>query len=103
MILVDDPIYFWHGKYWCHMVSDTSLDELHTFAASLGLKRAWFQKQGTLPHYDITANKRQEAISKGAVAVDGKRLFVWAIRGSRVSPEQLQRVEGFKAKYPKTW
>ena len=28
---------------WCHMVSDTSEEELHAFAARIGLKREWAQ------------------------------------------------------------
>lgn len=32
-----------------HLVSDVSFEELHAFAASVGLKRIWFQRD----HYDI--------------------------------------------------
>jgi hypothetical protein len=52
-----------------HMQADTE-EELHTFAARLGLKRAWFQA-GSRPeaaHYDLTAGKRQQALALGAVA-----------------------------------
>ncbi len=49
-----------------HMMSDTSLEELHQFAESLGLKRSWFQRSGGA-HYDVAMGKRKLALEKGAV------------------------------------
>lgn len=42
-----------------HLVADT-LNELHSFAEYIGLKRCWFQTALRHPHYDVTgaANKR---------------------------------------------
>jgi hypothetical protein len=45
------------------------IEELHRFAARLGLKRAWFQGQGAVPHYDLTAGIRARAVRLGAVEV----------------------------------
>jgi Protein of unknown function (DUF4031) len=59
-----------HGRSWCHMVSDESLDELHAFALELGLRRAWFQGD----HYDLTDGMRARAIAAGAVSVDVREL-----------------------------
>jgi uncharacterized protein DUF4031 len=42
MILVD-PIRRHQSGEWCHMVSDESVEELHEFAARIGLKRKSFQ------------------------------------------------------------
>jgi hypothetical protein len=54
---------------WSHLMADTD-DELHAFAACLGLKRAWHQKPGTpISHYDVTESKRQLALELGAVPV----------------------------------
>ena len=60
-----------------HLVSDTSLEELHRFAASIGLKRYWFQgKQKRHPHYDLTTNrKRAQAIAAGAILVSSRELL----------------------------
>ncbi len=55
----------WRYPESCHMWAD-SLDELHAFAARLGLKRAWFQNNPKLPHYDLTAARRARAINLGA-------------------------------------
>lgn len=61
-----------------HLVSDTSLEELHAFAAKIGLKRCWFSnKRGKrLPHYDLTtARKRDTAITAGAERVGTRALL----------------------------
>lgn len=62
-----DALREWGWKYGAssHLYADT-LEELHAFAARLGLKRAWFQ-DGKRPHYDLTAAKRTMAIRLGAI------------------------------------
>lgn len=58
----------WVTEWSCHLFSDTGdLDELHEFAAKIGVKRGWFQDDERLPHYDLTAGKRQFAVKQGAV------------------------------------
>lgn len=55
---------------WCHLTADTK-EELHKFAAEIGLKMAWFQNANNERwHYDIVPSKRTEAIRKGAVEID---------------------------------
>lgn len=54
---------------WSHLTADTD-DELHAFAAKLGMKRSWFQPSSTRPeanHYDVTDKVRDRAIRLGAV------------------------------------
>lgn len=59
---------------WSHLVADTD-DELHAFAARLGLRRAWAQHPGTPhSHYDVTETKRRQAIALGAVPIDRRQL-----------------------------
>ena len=50
-----------------HMVAD-SLDELHSFAMSIGLKRAWFQ-DGRLKHYDLNPGRFDAAVKAGIVVI----------------------------------
>ncbi|HEY7610958.1 MAG TPA: DUF4031 domain-containing protein [Alphaproteobacteria bacterium] len=67
MVYVDDAIWLWQGRRWCHLLAD-STDELHRFASRLGLHRSSYQgppKTGT-PHYDITGFERSRAIALGA-------------------------------------
>lgn len=39
MILIDIPIWAAHGTVFAHLVSDTSFEELHEFAARVGMPR----------------------------------------------------------------
>lgn len=76
-------------RAWCHMVSDTSVTELHEFAARIGLKRAWFQED----HYDLVATKRLLALQLGAQPVASRVLAARMVgrRGDRM--RQLEDAE----------
>lgn len=50
----------------CHLFAD-SVDELHAFAAGLGLLRRWFQRHRVCDHYDLTPAKRALALRLGAI------------------------------------
>lgn len=69
-VLVDDATWPWRGRLWAHLASDESLEELHTFAETMGLRRAWFQGD----HYDVPAEARERAVALGAVEVDSREL-----------------------------
>jgi hypothetical protein len=69
-ILVDDAVWPWRGRRWAHLVSDSSYEELHEFAAGLGIPRRAFQGD----HYDIPAELRRRAVEAGAIAIDGRTL-----------------------------
>jgi hypothetical protein len=71
-VYVDRPVWEWRGRRWCHLLADTD-EELHAFAAELGLRRAWFQQTEGRPwkdHYDLPEEVRAEAVRAGAVEVD---------------------------------
>lgn len=74
MILVD-RLRRYHSGYWCHMVTDSSLEELHDFARRIGLDRERFQEHKRLPHYDLRPWMRERALALGAEAVGSKELF----------------------------
>jgi len=59
----------WQYEQGCHLLADT-IDELHVFAKKIGLKREWFQSSVALPHYDLTKNKRYQAMKQGAIEID---------------------------------
>ena len=70
-VYVDEPIYERWGLRWCHLTADTAA-ELHDFAAALGLERSRFQSKPGRPwvdHYDITEQRRGEAVAMGAIAI----------------------------------
>lgn len=67
-----------------HLQADSS-QELHAFAAQLGLARAWFQSTPGRPdkdHYDLTAMGRRLAIGQGAIPED-RRAGVHRRRAAR--------------------
>jgi uncharacterized protein DUF4031 len=54
-------------KKYYHMTADTP-EELHAFAALLGVKRCWFEKSRRgVPHYDLDEYERNLALDLGAV------------------------------------
>ena len=69
-VLIDNAHWANHGRLWCHLVSDTSYDELHAFAERLGIPRRAFQGD----HYDVPEDYRLEAIRLGAEEVDARVL-----------------------------
>jgi len=42
-----------------HLISDTSLEELHQWCAKHNIGRHWFHSSQTFPHYDIPKKQRQ--------------------------------------------
>ena len=69
-VLVDPAIWPHRGRLWCHLVSDSSYDELHEVAGALGIPRRGFQGD----HYDLPSDFRDAAIALGAVPVTGREL-----------------------------
>ena len=55
--------------FWCHLVTDGSLEDLHQFAANLGVSPRRFQNHPRHPHYDLMPNSRALAVALGAVEV----------------------------------
>jgi hypothetical protein len=76
-ILVDQAVWPWRGERWAHLVSDDSYDELHAFAARLGIPRRAFQGD----HYDVPTGYRLRAIELGAEPVDA-RILVRRLRAA---------------------
>lgn len=69
-ILVDDPVWPAHGRLWAHLISDHSLEELHTFARANGISPRAFDRD----HYDVPEELLPRLIAAGAQRVPGKQL-----------------------------
>ena len=67
---MDEPRWPAHGRLWAHLISDTSIDELHRFAADNGLPARAFDRD----HYDVPADAYRRLIEAGARPVDGHTL-----------------------------
>ncbi len=79
-VMIDELLVWPHAKPpfhkgSCHLTVDDdtpeAMEDLHAFAAKLGLRRSWFQDK-LVAHYDLTPGKRALAQRLGAVFVPGK-------------------------------
>ena len=66
-----DPLVKWSNKRpfhngSCHLTADSD-EELHAFAARIGMKREWFQPHPLMNHYDLTPRRRAAAVKLGAI------------------------------------
>src|SRR5262249_20040206 len=66
------PVRYWRRQCG-HMVSDASLEELHQFAESLGLRREWFQEK-SIPHYDLTGGGYDLGLERRAKLVSSREI-----------------------------
>lgn len=90
MILIDDPVWPAHGRFWAHLVSDTSLDELHAFAEANDIPRRGFD----LDHYDVPDSRHAEFIAAGAHHVSAHELVRRLIAsGLRVPARDRDRTQ----------
>lgn len=88
MILIDQPIWPAHNTLWAHIVSDTSLEELHAFAEAAGIPRRGFD----LDHYDVPEDAHARLIAAGAQHVSGHDLVRRLIAsGLRVTARERRR------------
>jgi hypothetical protein len=71
-VLVDAPTWPGHGRLWSHLVSDTSFEELHAFAAGVGLPPRAFERD----HYDVVAERFDDVLAAGAVLVTSREIVV---------------------------
>ncbi|GAA2237678.1 DUF4031 domain-containing protein [Herbiconiux moechotypicola] len=69
-VLIDVPIWPAHGTIWGHLVSDDSLEELHSFAREAGLPERGFD----LDHYDVPVERYDELVAAGAHPVSNREL-----------------------------
>ena len=69
-ILIDTPIWPAHGTVFGHLISDTSLAELHAFAAAADIPERAFDED----HYDVPERRHAELVALGARSVDGRTL-----------------------------
>lgn len=89
MILIDDARWPAHGRLWAHLVSDSTLDELHAFAAANGIPRRGFDRD----HYDVPEDAVARLIASGARHVTGREL-VKALQASGLRVTMRERRSG---------
>ena len=80
-VFADTPRWPRHGMLWGHLISDTSLEELHQAAARAGLPPRAFD----LDHYDWPETRREQLVAAGIEVVgDGELTRILLASGLRV-------------------
>ncbi len=85
-VLIDQPRWPAHEMLWSHLVSDSSLAELHDFAGRMGIPRRAFD----LDHYDVPETRYDEMVAAGAEPVSIRQL-VERLRDSGLRVSQRDR------------
>ncbi len=85
-ILIDAPVWPAHGQLWGHLVSDSSLEELHAFAAAAGIPARGFDHD----HYDYPEERYDDLVAQGALPVSGKDL-VARLQGAGLRVSQREK------------
>ena len=70
-LLIDEPRWWFNERLWSHLVSDSSLDELHEFAEQAGIPRRGFHGD----HYDVPEEFYDEVVACGAVPTPTRELL----------------------------
>jgi hypothetical protein len=69
-VLIDEPMWSFRGQKWSHLVSDSTLDELHHFADGVGIPRRAFQGD----HYDVPQDYYERMVIAGAGPTPSREL-----------------------------
>ncbi|WP_110208302.1 DUF4031 domain-containing protein [Nocardioides daejeonensis] len=69
-LLIDPPSVPWRDRLWAHLASDTSFEELHAFAAAVGIPERGFDGD----HYDVPAEHWDAVVAAGARPVRSRDL-----------------------------
>jgi hypothetical protein len=70
LILIDPPNAPGRGRLWSHLASDTSYDELHAFARTVGIPERGFDRD----HYDVPSEWYDKVVEAGATPVSSREL-----------------------------
>ncbi|RWZ61223.1 DUF4031 domain-containing protein [Labedella populi] len=69
-VLIDPAQWPAHDTLWSHLVSDTSIEELHAFAGAAGIPRRSFD----IDHYDVPRHEYDRLVAAGAEPVSANEL-----------------------------
>ena len=97
-VLIDPPSWPAHGTVFSHLVSTSSLGELHAFAEAAGITRRAFDED----HYDVPARRYRELVALGAREVSGTEL-VRALIGSGLRVPARRRGPKLRAALTSRW
>lgn len=97
-VFIDPPVWPAHGTVFSHLISDTSLEELHAFAETAELSPRAFD----LDHYDVPAHEHDRLVSLGAQPVSGHEL-VRILTASGLRVQTWERPEKVRPHLQRSW
>jgi predicted metal-dependent HD superfamily phosphohydrolase len=97
-IYLDPPLWPAHGTHFSHLISDTSLAELHAFAAAAGIPDRAFDGD----HYDVAERRFDDLVAAGAVPVEA-RILVRKLIASGLRIPARQRNKSLKVPLLHRW
>lgn len=86
-VYIDSANIPFRGMIMCHLIADT-LDELHEMAYLIGMKREWFQKNASFPHYDIPLKRKEKAIELGTILLTRREIAL--------KMKEIRKIQGYK-------
>ncbi|WP_457963992.1 DUF4031 domain-containing protein [Arthrobacter sp. D1-29] len=97
-IFLDPPLWPAHGTHFSHLISDSSLEELHAFASAAGIPERAFD----CDHYDVPERRIEDLVAAGAVPVEG-RILVRKLISSGLRIPARQRNGSLKVPLLNRW
>jgi predicted metal-dependent HD superfamily phosphohydrolase len=97
-VYLDPPLWPAHGTHFSHLISDTSLEELHAFAAAAGIPERAFDGD----HYDVAQARYGALVAAGAVPVEA-RILVRKLIGSGLRIPARRRSASLKLPLLTRW
>lgn len=70
--MIDPPQVPRYDRWWSHLVSDVSYEELHAFARAAGIPERGFHGD----HYDVPSERYAAVVAAGATEVSSRELVV---------------------------
>ncbi|MDE8669480.1 DUF4031 domain-containing protein [Pseudarthrobacter sp. H3Y2-7] len=98
LIYIDPPLWPAHDTHFSHLVSDSSLAELHAFAAAAGIPDRAFDGD----HYDVPERRFDDLVAAGAVPVEA-RILVRKLIASGLRIPARQRSKSLKVPLLNRW
>jgi predicted metal-dependent HD superfamily phosphohydrolase len=97
-IYLDPPLWPAHDTHFSHLISDTSLTELHAFAAAAGIPERAFDGD----HYDVPERRFDDLVAAGAIPVEA-RILVRRLIASGLRIPARQRRKSLKLPLLNRW
>src|SRR5438309_2083994 len=97
-VFLDPPLWPAHGTHFSHLISDTSLEELHRFAEAAGIPERAFDGD----HNDVSEARYGALVEAGAIPVEA-RILVRTLIASGLRIPARERGKALKVPLLNRW